>query len=57
MQGLSREGGVVIPRESQSSERLIWDAETERDYPEPMSPGEEARLDDWAEHEMERNWP
>lgn len=30
--------------------------EIERDYPEPLSPDEEARLDNWAEKQMEAMW-
>jgi hypothetical protein len=38
-------------------DHAIWDAEIERDYPEPLSRGEEARLDNAYEKQMEANWP
>lgn len=35
----------------------IADAENERDLPEPLSPGEEARLDNAYQRDLERCWP
>lgn len=33
-------------------DRAIWEAETERDNPEPLSDGESARMDDAYERAM-----
>lgn len=34
------------------TDHAIWDAEMERDHPEPLSPSEEARLDNAYEQAM-----